>query len=152
MMALGKLGVPRVGALTEAAEFALACFGGFDIGSVQLTLPTQTFGGQLDLKVGNRRVELIEVGPAHTKGDVVALLPVERVVFTGDILFIGSHPVIWEGPISNWIAACDRLLSLDVDVIVPGHGPLTDKNGVRETRAYWVDILDAAKRGLAVGV
>lgn len=149
LVTLGKLGVPRVGPLVEAADFALACFGSFDIGGVRLTLPTQTFDGQLALDVGGRRVELIEVGPAHTKGDVVAFLPAERVVFTGDILFIGSHPIIWEGPISNWIAACDRLLALDVDAIVPGHGPLTDKNGVRETRAYWVEILDAAKRGLA---
>jgi len=146
---LGRLGVPRIGALSEGAEFAVACFGEFDIGNVKLALPTQTFDGELALDVGTRRVSLLEVGPAHTKGDVIAFLPKERVVFTGDILFIGSHPIIWEGPIDNWIAACDRLLALDVDVVVPGHGPVTDKRGIQDTRDYWVEILDAAKRGIA---
>lgn len=146
---LGKLGVPRIGALSEGAEFAVACFGEFDIGNVKLTLPTQTFDGDLTLEVGARQVQLIEVGPAHTKGDVIAFLPKQRVVFTGDLLFINSHPIIWEGPIANWIAACDRLLALDVDVVVPGHGPVTDKHGIQDTRDYWVEILDAAKRGMA---
>jgi cyclase len=62
------------------------------------------------------------LGPAHTKGDLLVHLPKERVVFTGDILFVGSHPIVWEGPISNWIAACDRILALDPAVVVPGLG------------------------------
>jgi glyoxylase-like metal-dependent hydrolase (beta-lactamase superfamily II) len=68
-------------------------------------------------------------------------LPAERTVFTGDILFIGCHPVMWAGPIGNWIAACERILALDVEIVVPGHGPITDKDGVRETRDYfrWIE-------------
>ncbi len=58
--------------------------------------------------VGDRRVRLIEVGPAHTGGDVVVHLPDDGVVFTGDILFHGGHPIVWAGPVGNWIAACDR--------------------------------------------
>ena len=60
--------------------------------------------------------ELVEVGPAHTKGDVFVHVPSSRVVFSGDILFAGSHPIMWQGPVENWIRACDRLLALDVDV------------------------------------
>lgn len=148
---LGRVGVPRIGPLSEAADFVLECFGAFEFGDVRLTLPTQTFDGQLTLNVRDKVVELIEVGPAHTKGDAIAVLPRERVVFSGDILFNGSHPIIWEGPISNWIAACDRILSLDVDVVVPGHGPITDMRCVRETRDYWQEIIDAATRGHAAG-
>jgi len=62
--------------------------------------------------------------------------PGDRTIFTGDILFIGGTPIVWEGPIANWIAACDRILALDVETIVPGHGPVTDKDGVRDVKRY----------------
>lgn len=148
---LGRLGVPRVGPLAEAAEFVGECFGAFDFGGIRLTLPTTTFEGRLTLTVGDKTVELVQVGPAHTKGDVLVYLPKERIVFTGDILFIGMHPIVWEGPVSNWIAACDRLLELDADVVVPGHGPVTNKAGVRETKAYWEYLVEAARRGYEAG-
>jgi glyoxylase-like metal-dependent hydrolase (beta-lactamase superfamily II) len=152
MMKLGELGVPSIGPLAEAAEFALECFGAFDFRGIQLSLPTRTFEGRLDLTVEDKAVQLLQVGPAHTEGDLLVYLPRERVVFTGDILFIGSHPIVWQGPIRNWIAACDRVLELDVDVVVPGHGPLTDKAGVRETKAYWERVLSAAASGFAASV
>lgn len=149
---LGRLGVPRVGPLNQAAEFALECFGTFEFRGITLTLPTTTFDERLTLTVGDKRVELLEVGPAHTKGDVIVHVPEDRVAWTGDILFINAHPIIWEGPVSNWIAACDRLLALDVDTIVPGHGPITDKRGVQATKDYWLRLLTLAERGVRDGV
>lgn len=149
---LGKLGVPRVGPLAEAAEFVVDCFGAFDFRGIRLTLPTRTFDGRLSVTVGDLPVELIQVGPAHTKGDLVVYLPKQRLVFTGDILFIGTHPIAWEGPVQNWISACDRLLELDVDVVVPGHGPVTTKDGIRQTKAYWEQLQKAVKQGHAAGV
>ncbi len=148
---LGRLGVPRIGALTESADFVVDAFGAFEFGKISLTLPTETFSGSLQLQVGDTPVELIEVGPAHTKGDVLVYLPRQRVVFTGDILFMGSHPIMWEGPVANWVRACDRLLALDVDVIVPGHGPVATKDGVRETRAYWSELVEAVTKGRSQG-
>lgn len=148
---LGRLGVARAGAMAEAAEFVVECFGAFEFRGISLTLPQQTFSGRLALDVGEHRVELIEVGPAHTKGDTLVYLPEQRVAFTGDILFIGSHPIVWEGPVSNWIAACDRLLELDTDVIVPGHGPITNRDGVRRTKEYWERLIEASRRGRAAG-
>src|SRR3712207_7524042 len=56
------------------------------------------------------RSDLIEVGPAHTRGDTLVHLPRERVLFAGDILFVGGHPVIWHGSVDGWIAACERIL------------------------------------------
>ena len=87
-------------------------------------LPTRTFDGELELFVGERSVKLIELGPAHTGGDVVVHLPDAGVVFTGDLLFHGGHPVIWAGPIANWIAACERIADLGASTVVPGHGPV----------------------------
>ena len=75
-------------------------------------LESATFDGRLDLAVGDRKVELIEVGPAHTRGDVIAWVPSTRTLFTGDILFAGSHPIAWEGPVANWISACSRATSV----------------------------------------
>ena len=63
-------------------------------------------------------------------------MPDARTIFTGDILFIGGTPIVWAGPLANWIAACDLMLGMDVDTVVPGHGPVTDKAGVVGVRDY----------------
>ena len=97
----------------------------------------RTFSGELALDVGGRGVHLIEVGPAHTQGDLMVHVPDARLLYAADILFIGSTPVMWAGPVENWLAALDHILALDVDLIVPGHGPLTDKEGVRLVKGYW---------------
>ena len=141
---LGRLGIKRAEALRQAAPFIVEAFGAFDFGGISLRKPDTVFDGQLVLRVGDKEVHLFEVGPAHTQGDVLVYVPQDRVVFTGDILFIGSHPIAWEGPIQNSINACDRILALDVDVVIPGHGPLTDKAGVLETRRYWERLQTAA--------
>ena len=120
----------------EVGDLFRSFFGDFQFDGIELRLPTRTFDGRLDIEVGGRVIELVEVGPAHTAGDVIAVVPEARTVYTGDILFIGGTPIVWAGPLSNWVAACDYILGLDVDTIVPGHGPLTDKKGVAEVRDY----------------
>jgi cyclase len=99
--------------------------------------PTRTFDGRLDLHVGDRQVRLFEVGPAHTRGDVVVHLPHDGVVFSGDIVFHGGHPIVWTGPVSNWIAACDLILSLGPATVVPGHGPLATISAVEDMKTYF---------------
>jgi glyoxylase-like metal-dependent hydrolase (beta-lactamase superfamily II) len=121
----------------DLGAFFLHCFGAFDFHGIEAVLPGETFAGELSLHVGGREVRLIEVGPAHTRGDTIALLPAERVLFSGDILFNGAHPIAWAGPVSNWIAACERILAMDIEVIVPGHGPLADQSAVAEVKAYF---------------
>jgi cyclase len=120
----------------ELGEMFRGFFGAFDFTGIELTLPTRTFDGRLDLDVGGRTVSLIEVGPAHTRGDTLVHVPDARTVYTGDILFIGGTPVVWAGPLSSWIAACDLMLGMDVETVVPGHGPVTDKRGVAAVRDY----------------
>ena len=103
---------------------------------VSLTLPTRTFDDSLSLRVGSKEVRLLRVGPAHTRGDVIAYVPGDRTLFTGDMLFIGGHPIVWEGPFANWIRACELMLSWDVETVVPGHGPVTGKEGIRAVKEY----------------
>ncbi|MBK5221932.1 MAG: MBL fold metallo-hydrolase [Acidimicrobiia bacterium] len=137
MMAALLANAPNMG---PTGEFLLHGFGSFDFAGVTKTLPTRTFSQRLELAVGDTVVELVEVGPAHTEGDVLVHLPSRATVFTGDILFIGGHPIVWVGPISNWLAACDLIESWRVDTVVPGHGPVTDLTGVRAVRDYleWI--------------
>ncbi|HUF96799.1 MAG TPA: MBL fold metallo-hydrolase [Ilumatobacter sp.] len=120
----------------EVGELFRSFFGEFNFEGIELRLPDQTFSGRLTIDVGGRSVELIEVGPAHTAGDTIAIVPDAGVIYTGDILFIGGTPIVWAGPLSNWIAACDLILASDCDTIVPGHGPVTDKAGVLTVRDY----------------
>jgi cyclase len=143
----------------EIGELFRHFFGEFDFEGIELRLPDRVFDGRLEIDVAGRTVELIEVGPAHTRGDVIAVVPDASTVYTGDILFIGGAPIVWAGPLSNWIAACDLIASLDVDTVVPGHGPITDTAGVLEVREYLavveqeatirqqagVDVFDAAR-------
>jgi cyclase len=124
-------------AMGELGAFFHECFGAFDFKGIELALPDETFTGELSLKVGDRELALIEVGPAHTRGDTLVHAVRERVLFSGDILFSQAHPIAWAGPVSNWIDACDRILGMDVDVIVPGHGPLADVHAVRELKDYF---------------
>ena len=120
----------------DVGELFRSFFGAFHFDGIELVPPTRTFDGRLELDVAGRRVELIEVGPAHTAGDTIVHVPDARTVYTGDILFIGGTPIVWAGPLSNWIAACDLMLGLGVDTVVPGHGPLTDTAGIVAVRDY----------------
>jgi glyoxylase-like metal-dependent hydrolase (beta-lactamase superfamily II) len=124
-------------ALGRTGEYLQRIFGPFQFEGITLTLPTDPFDGELTVMVGDRPIRLHEVGPAHTRGDVLVEVPDQRVVFTGDICFIGGHPIVWSGPVGNWIAALDRILAMDVDVVVPGHGPVSDKVAVAELKAYF---------------
>lgn len=132
----------------EGAAFFYETMGRhFRFGEIVLTLPTRTFDRALTLSIGDKEVRLVNVGPAHTRGDTMVYVPQDRTVFTGDVLFAGSHPVIWAGPVGNWIKACDLILGWDAETIVPGHGPITDKNGVRQFKTYLDYIrIEAQKR------
>lgn len=138
--------------LGELGEFFLNCFGAFDFEGIELVLPQRTFSGELELRVGERELRLIEVGPAHTRGDTLVHVPGAGVLFTGDILFSGAHPIAWAGPVSNWIAACERILELAPETIVPGHGPLSTTAQVRELKAYFEYLYEQARARHAEGM
>ena len=133
-------------------ELFRSFFGEFHFEGIETRLPDRTFDGRLELEVGGRAVELIEVGPAHTAGDTIVVVPDAGVVYTGDILFIGGTPIVWAGPLSNWVAACDLMLDMAVDTVVPGHGPITDKAGVAAVRDYLVFVEHEATIRHAAGL
>lgn len=140
-------------ALGPAAAFFYEVMGTrFDFEGIALTLPTRTFDRELALRVGSKEVHLVEVGPAHTGGDIIVHIPADKTVFTGDILFNGGHPILWAGPVGNWIKACDLILGWDVETVVPGHGPITDKSGVRAMKQYFEYVRDEARKRFGAGL
>jgi cyclase len=144
--------IEQAPAMGELGAFFLECFGAFDFAGIELALPDETFSGELSLRVGDRGLSLLEVGPAHTRGDTLVHVPAQRVLFSGDILFSEAHPIAWAGPVSNWIAACDRILAMDVETIVPGHGPLAGPDAVRELKAYFEYLYEQARACHAQGM
>jgi glyoxylase-like metal-dependent hydrolase (beta-lactamase superfamily II) len=101
---------------------------------------------------GGREVRLMNLGPAHTAADSIAYLPDVGVLFAGDLLFVGCTPIIWAGPIANWITACDTMIGLDAPTVVPGHGPITDPDGIRGVRDYFVFISAQAESAYRAGM
>lgn len=93
-------------------------------------------GGRL--RLAGWEFDLLAVGPAHTPDDLVVYLPVERVLFAGDLVFRGRIPFVGTADSAGWIKALDRLLSLDLVAVVPGHGPLSRRpaEDLRFTRDY----------------
>jgi cyclase len=139
-------------ALGAAGQFVQRIFSPFSFEDVPLRLPTRMFEDRLDLHVGDRAVSLLEVGPAHTAGDAVVHLPEAGIVFTGDILFHGGHPIVWSGPVANWITACDRVLALQPSVVVPGHGPLATPAALVDLKEYFTLLTSEARTRYEAGM
>lgn len=121
----------------DLGMFFHSCFKNFNYEGILPTYPTRTFEGRLDLTIGGRQVQLIEVGPCHTVGDLIVNVPESRVVFAADIMFVGGHQIMWNGPVENFLKALDLIIGLEPEYIVPGHGPVTDANGAEEIKRYW---------------
>jgi glyoxylase-like metal-dependent hydrolase (beta-lactamase superfamily II) len=150
---VGSLSLPRLPRvpLRALGRYIGWMLGPYDFSGIQVAPPTREFEGELTLDVGGRVVRLIEVGPAHTPGDLIVHVPDASVVFAADILFVDVAPVMWAGPTANWVAALERILELDPDVVVPGHGPVSDRSEVETLRDYlsWVEA--GARPRLAAG-
>jgi 2-keto-4-pentenoate hydratase/2-oxohepta-3-ene-1,7-dioic acid hydratase in catechol pathway/glyoxylase-like metal-dependent hydrolase (beta-lactamase superfamily II) len=127
-------------------------FGPFDFGGITLRNADQTFDDRLIVEVGGRVVELLNLGPAHTAADSVVHVPDAGVLFAGDLLFIGCTPIVWAGPLASWVAACDAMIALDAQTVVPGHGPITDADGIRAVRGYLVHIAEQAEAAYRKGL
>ncbi len=128
-----------------ATPYARDRFGHFDFSGIEVRNADRTFDRDLTIEVGARRIDLLNLGPAHTAADSVVHVPDAGVLFGGDLLFIGCTPIVWAGPIANWVAACDAMIALDAPTVVPGHGPVTDPDGIRAVRGYLAHVAEQAE-------
>ena len=87
-----------------------------------LTWPTTTFNGRMTVYLGNRRVDLMQLGRAHTAGDMVAYVPDANVMFTGDIVEYHSACYCGDGHFHDWPGTLERIRAFELDAIAPGRG------------------------------
>ncbi|MEO0485778.1 MAG: MBL fold metallo-hydrolase [Pseudomonadota bacterium] len=87
-----------------------------------LTWPTTTFNGRMSVYLGSRRVDIMQVGRAHTAGDSVIYVPDQNVMFTGDIVEYHSACYCGDGHFHDWPGTLEAIRRFDVDAIAPGRG------------------------------
>jgi cyclase len=141
-------------ARTEMADAGLgltAMWPDVEWGDVRLRLPMVTFDDRLTLHVGDRRVELIHVGPAHTTNDVVAWLPDDGVLFAGDVVLSGCTPFHLMGSVEGTLRSLVRLRALAPDIVVCGHGALCGPEVFDQTESYLDWIRELAEHGVREG-
>ena len=116
-----------------------------------LTWPTQTFREKMTLHLGKRRVELMFLGRAHTAGDIVAFVPDEQVMFTGDIVEYYSACYCGDGHFNDWGGTLDRIAGFNPAAIAPGRGDaLVGEAMVSAAIASTRDFIDSTYRPAAM--
>jgi cyclase len=128
-----------------------------DWGAVTRRVPDVTVATSLRVHAGGRPIEVVHPGgPAHTAGDLVVWLPEDRVLFTGDLLFVGLTPLVFGGSLEGALRALDWVAGFGPDVVVPGHGPVTaaaDLAGVLASHErYYRFVLELADDGRSEGI
>jgi cyclase len=128
-----------------------------DWGAVALRLPSITVDDRVTIHAGGRRVEVLHPGyAAHTDGDLVAWLPDERILFTGDLVFHGLTPLVYAGSVTGALQSLDWVAGFGTHHLVPGHGPVATGSAVEsvldEHRRYYRLVLEAAGLGRRRGM
>ena len=119
-----------------------------------LTWPNVVFHDRMTLWLGTREVQIIHAGRGHTRGDTIAWLPKEKVLFSGDLVEYGATPYCGDAHFTDWPGTLDRLAALGPQALVPGRGealttPEQVGEGINETREFLEDVFRIAKAGVA---
>jgi glyoxylase-like metal-dependent hydrolase (beta-lactamase superfamily II) len=121
-----------------------------------LTWPTIAFTGRMSIWLGRLEVQLMQLGRGHTKGDIVAWLPEDRVVFAGDLVEYAATPYAGDAYFTHWPRTLDEVAALEAVALVPGRGaalrsPPQVAGGIAGTRRFVVDTYEAVRAGVAAG-
>ena len=121
------------------------------------SLPETTFEHEHEIKLGGKTVRLIHPGRGHTDGDAVVVFVEDRVLHTGDLFVNEMYPNIdleGGGSLERWIETLDRVIAIDVDDVIPGHGLLADPKSIptfqQDLRDLWSVGQRAAEQGLSL--
>lgn len=94
------------------------------------------FRDSVKIDAGGITAEVKSFGCTHSPGSSIVYLPSERILFAGDILFTDCHPFLAEGDLRTWVRALNRLMGMDVEKIIPGHGPVSGKKDLQAMKQY----------------
>ena len=111
---------------------------------------TIVFTGDLTLRVGNRTFKLLHT-PGHTPGQVAVYVPEEQVVFTGDTIFHDCQTWLMTSNVDQWISSLERIRGLDIETVIPGHGPVTTPEYLHMQRAVLLEWKAAVAVAVARG-
>jgi glyoxylase-like metal-dependent hydrolase (beta-lactamase superfamily II) len=121
--------------------------------TIELTLPNVTFTERMTFHGTQRAAELITYGGAHSLSDAFLYLPEDKIMFAGDIVQVQTHPSMSDGNPEQWDVILKQVAMLDIERIVPGHGPLGGREDLDLTRQYIHDLQHhaaaAVERGLS---
>jgi glyoxylase-like metal-dependent hydrolase (beta-lactamase superfamily II) len=121
-----------------------------------MTWPTITFSGRMSIWLGKLEVQLIQLGRGHTKGDTVAWLPEQKILFSGDLVEFDATPYAGDAYFSDWPQTLDNIAALQPRALVPGRGaalntPEQVAAGLAGTRAFISDVYAQVQAGVAAG-
>jgi glyoxylase-like metal-dependent hydrolase (beta-lactamase superfamily II) len=106
-----------------------------ELAEVESTLPVTTFSDRLTLRYGDTEAHVSHHGPAHTLGDSMVYFPDSKILFSGDLAFFYAMPLC-RGHMPNWVEVCDIIRALDIETIVPGHGPIGTKRELQDMQEF----------------
>jgi glyoxylase-like metal-dependent hydrolase (beta-lactamase superfamily II) len=110
--------------------------------------PSETFNDQMVVRCLEGTLHVEYWGPAHCDGDLILHIPRQKVAFLGDLLFVGRFPWLGDCDLGGWIRCLDRVLALDIETVVPGHGGLSTLKEVADFR----NLLAALRAGVHTAV
>jgi glyoxylase-like metal-dependent hydrolase (beta-lactamase superfamily II) len=121
-----------------------------------MTWPTITFEGRMSIWLGKLEVQLIQLGRGHTKGDTVAWLPQQKILFSGDLVEFDATPYAGDAYFKDWPKTLDNIAALQPHALVPGRGaalttPEAVTKGLAGTRAFIADMYASVQAGVAAG-
>jgi glyoxylase-like metal-dependent hydrolase (beta-lactamase superfamily II) len=127
--------------------------GEYSLKPYRLEHPQISFRDKMVVDDGARRLELLRIGPAHTRGDSVAYLPKERILFTGDVVVNSTLHNLSDADADhdNWVRVLDDLAQKDITTVVPGHGAIGSVDTIRGDRAFLGDLINQVRAGIASG-
>lgn len=120
--------------------------------AVEPRAPTLALREAVTLYRGGREIQLLHVGRGHTGGDVIVYLPAEKALISGDLLTAGL-PYMGDAFVPEWVGTLDEVAALDIEVILPGHGPAyTEVERVEHLQLYLIDLWQQSVKLFASGV
>ena len=124
----------------------------FDFRGIAAAPAHITFDRQLTLYMDGQEIRLLHFGTGHTIDDIIVYLPDERIIFTGDFIFLYSTPLGMEGSFAGWLKNLDAMAKLGAGTYVPGHGPVCGTEGLNLCRDYLVFVQGEAKKRFDKGM
>lgn len=148
---LTRTEMQRTGNLAERIVAMAPQFAADRIETIAIVPPNVTYSERLTLYLDDRELQLIHVPTAHTIDDTLVYLPAEKLLYAGDIAFFYVTPLAFEGSLLGWLEAIATVEAMDVERIIPGHGPVGGKAELALQRGYFELLRDQSRRHYDAG-